>query len=150
MAHEHQTELQELYNAFGYVLTEGRAILDAAPAHIDLEAFRFHLQRLGFHTANDTQPDSEDDLRNRDVLTEIDGELRATLYGVLAFARDPQRYARTRNFRIECVAYAGDEGVAVTNGLLARDRDECEARTDGVGRGCDEVEPMRRKTPSRC
>ena len=103
------TELQELYNAFGYILTEERAILDAAPAHIDLEAFRFYLQRLGFDTANDPQPDSEDDLRNRDVLTEIDGELRATLYGVLAFARDPQRYARTRNFRIECVAYAGDD-----------------------------------------
>ena len=78
---------------------EERAILDAAPAHIDLEAFRFYLQRLGFDTTNDPQPDSEDDLRNRGVLTDIDGRLRATLYGVLAFARDPQRYARTRNFR---------------------------------------------------
>ena len=97
------------HNAFGYILTEERAILDAAPAHIDLEAFRFYLQRLGFDTTNDPQPDSEDDLRNRDVLTDIDGELRATLYGVLAFSRDPQRYARTRNFRIECVAYAGDD-----------------------------------------
>ena len=102
-------ELQELYNAFGYILTEERAILDAPTAHIDLEAFRFYLQRLGFDTTDDPQPDSEADLRNRDVLTEIDGELRATLYGVLAFARDPQRYARTRNFRIECVAYAGDD-----------------------------------------
>ena len=103
------TELQDLYNAFGYILTEERAILDAAPAHIDLAAFRYYLQRLGFDTTNDPQPDSEDDLRTRDVLTEIDGGLRATLYGVLAFARDPQRYTRTRNFRIECVAYAGDD-----------------------------------------
>ena len=103
------TELQELYNAFGYILTEERAILDAPPAHIDLGAFRIYLQRLGFDTANDPQPDSEDDLRNRDVLTEIDGELRATLYGTLAFGRDPQRYTRTRSFRIECVAYAGDD-----------------------------------------
>ena len=103
------TELQELYNALGYILSEERAILDAPPAHIDLGAFRFYLQRLGFDTADHPQPDNEADLRNRDVLTEIDGELRATLYGVLAFARDPQRYARTRNFRIECVAYAGDD-----------------------------------------
>ena len=103
------TELQELYNASGYILTEERAILDAPPAHIDLEAFRFYLRRLGFDTTNDPQPDSENDLRNRDVLTEIDGELRATLYGILAFGRDPQRYARTRNFRIECVKYAGDD-----------------------------------------
>ena len=96
-------------NALGCILTEEDAILDAAPAHIDLESFRFNLQRLGFDTTNDPQPDSEDDLRNRSVLTEIDGELRATLYGVLAFGRDPQRYSRTRNFCIECMAYAGDD-----------------------------------------
>lgn len=103
------TELQELYNAFGYILTEERAVLDATPAHIDLEAFRSYLQRLGFDTTDDPQPDSLDDLRNRDVLVEIGGELRATLYGVLAFGKDPQRYTRTRDFRIECVAYVGDD-----------------------------------------
>ena len=102
-------ELQELYNAFGYILTEERAILDATPAHIDLDAFRAYLQRLGFDTTDDPQPDSVDDLRNRDVLVEIGGELHATLYGLLAFGRDPQRYTRTRDFRIECVAYAGDD-----------------------------------------
>ena len=96
-------------NALGYILTEETAIPDAAPAHIDLEALRFYLQRLGIHTTNDPQPNSEDDLRNRDVLTEIDGGLRATLYGVLAFGRNPQRYSQTRNFRIECMAYAGDD-----------------------------------------
>ena len=106
------TELQELYNAFGYILTEERAILDATPGHIDLGAFRSYLQRLGFDTADEPQPDGEDDLRNRDVLIEIGGEVRATLYGVLAFGRDPQRYPRTRNFRIECVAYAGDDRAA--------------------------------------
>ena len=103
------SELQELYNAFGYILTEERAVLDATPGHIDLDAFRSYLQRLGFDTAEDPQPDGADDLRNRDVLVEIGGELRATLYGVLAFGRDPQRYTRTRDFRIECVAYAGDD-----------------------------------------
>ena len=106
------TELQELYNAFGYILTEERAILDAPPAHIDLDAFRSYLKRLGFDTADDPQPDAEDDLRNRDVLVEVGGEPHATLYGVLAFGRDPQRYARTRDFRIECVAYAGDDRAA--------------------------------------
>ncbi len=106
------TELQELYNAFGYILTEERAILDAPPAHIDLDAFRAYLKRLGFDTADDPQPDAEDDLRNRDVLVEVGGKMRATLYGVLAFGRDPQRYARTRDFRIECVAYAGDDRAA--------------------------------------
>ena len=103
------TELQELYDAFGYILTEERAILDAPPGHIDLEAFRAYLKRLGFDVDGEPQPDPEDDLRNRDVLVEVGGEPRATLYGVLAFGRDPQRYARTRDFRVECVAYAGGD-----------------------------------------
>ena len=106
------TELQELYNTFGYIITEERAIQGATPAHIDLDAFRTYLRRLGFDTTDDPQPDSEADLRNRDVIVEIGGELRATLYGTLAFGKDPQCYPQTRNFRIECVAYAGDDRSA--------------------------------------
>ncbi|MDE0680181.1 MAG: putative DNA binding domain-containing protein [Gammaproteobacteria bacterium] len=108
------SELQELYNAFGYVLTEERAILDATPSHIDLEAFRAYLKRMHIDTANDPQPDAEDDLRNRAVVIEIDGKLCATLYGVMAFGRDPQRYRRTSNFRIECAAYAGSDRASET------------------------------------
>ena len=106
------SELQELYNTFGYILTEERAIQDAVPTHIDPDAFRNYLQRLGFDTADDPQPDGVDDLRNRDVIVEIGGELRATLYGALAFGKDPQHYPQTRNFRIECVAYAGEDRAA--------------------------------------
>ena len=106
------SELQELYNIFGYILTEERAIRDAAPAHIDSDAFRTFLRRLGFDTADDPQPDSTDDLRNRDVIVELGGDLCTTLYGVLAFGKDPQRYPQTRNFRIEGVAYAGDDRAA--------------------------------------
>ena len=103
------TELQELYNAFGYILTEERAIQDATAAHIDLEAFLSYLGRLGFDTEEEPQPANEDDLRNRGVLVDLGGELRATLYGVMAFGRHSQRYPQTRNFRIECVAYVGDD-----------------------------------------
>ena len=106
------SELQELYNTFGYILTEERAIQDAVPTHIDPNAFRNYLQRLGFDTADDPQPDGVDDFRNRDVIVEIGGELRATLYGALAFGKDPQRYPQTRNFRIECVAYGGEDRAA--------------------------------------
>ena len=99
------TELQELYNTFGYILTEERAIHGATVDHVDMRSFHSYLNRLGFDTEEEPQPDQEDDLRNRGVLTEIGGELRATLYGTLAFGADPQ----TRNFRVECVAYAGDD-----------------------------------------
>ena len=91
------------------VLTEGYGIRGATSSHIDLDAIRSYLRRLGFDTTEDPQPGSGADLRNRGVVVEIGGELRATLYGVLAFGRDPQRYPQTRNFRIECVAYAGDD-----------------------------------------
>ena len=81
----------------------------------------------------DPQPERDDDLRNRGVLTEVGGELRGTLYGVLAFGRDPQRYPQTRNFRIECAAYAGNDRasdvlqVSKANGRL----DEQVERTVG-------------------
>lgn len=133
------TELQDLYNAFGYVFTEERAILDAPPSHIDLDAFRAYLKRLGFDLTDEPQPDPEDDLRNRDVLVEVGGDLRATLYGVLAFGRDPQRYARTRDFRIECVAYAGDDRasevlqVANGNGRLDEQVDRATGWFLGLG-----------------
>ena len=50
-------------NAFGYFLTEQRAILGAPYTYIDLDAFQAFLRRLGFDTACDhPQPDAEDDL----------------------------------------------------------------------------------------
>ena len=103
------TELQELYNAFGYILTEERAIEDAVVEHVDIGAFHSYLKRMRFDVEEEPQPDSRNDLRNRGVLTEIGGGLRATLYGALSFGKEPQRYPQTRNFRVECVAYAGND-----------------------------------------
>ena len=106
------TEHQEPSDAFGYILTEESAIQDAPLSHIDPDAFRSCLKRLGLDTTADSQPESEDDLRNRAVVVEFGGEPHATLYGVLAFGRDPQRYLETRNFRIECIVHAGDDRAA--------------------------------------
>ena len=102
-------ELQELYNAFGYIITEERSIEAGTPSHIDLERFRSYLRALGLDTEQDPQPNDEDDLRNRGVLTELGGALRPSLYGALAFGKEPQRYPQTRNFRVECVAYEGND-----------------------------------------
>ena len=101
------TELQELYNVFGYILTEERAIEAARSADIDVPTFRLYLRRLGIGTEEDPQPQSDDDLRNRKVIVDIGGQLRPTLYGVLAFGKEPQSYPQTQNFRIECAAYSG-------------------------------------------
>jgi ATP-dependent DNA helicase RecG len=101
------TELQDLYNSFGYILTEERAIGAARVEDIDLDAFRGYLHALGLETAEEPQPTPHEDLRNRGVVTGIDGDLHPTLYGVLAFGREPQRYPQTSNFWVECVAYDG-------------------------------------------
>ena len=106
------TELQELYNVFGYILTEERAIQAASSDDIDIQSFRQYLQAIGIDTIGETQPDDLDDLRNRGVLTPLGDALHATLYGVLAFGKEPQRYPQTRNFRIECVAYDGNDRAA--------------------------------------
>ena len=108
------TELQELYNVFGYILTEERAIQAAIPEHIDLQSFREYLQAMGIDILGDVQPDSLDDLRNRGVVTELGKEIHSTLYGVLAFGKEPQRYPQTKNFQIECVAYEGNDRASRT------------------------------------
>lgn len=102
-------ELQELYNVFGYILTEERTIQPATPGHIDLEGFREYLRAMGLDTHGEPQPNDVDDLRNRGVVAELGDTLHPTLYGVLAFGKEPQRYPQTGNFRIECVAHEGND-----------------------------------------
>lgn len=102
-------ELQDLYNTFGYILTEERTIEAATVSELDAESFQSYLRSLGIDTDDAPQPDLNDDLRNRGAAAEIGGQLRPTLYGVLAFGKVPQAYPQTQNFFIECVAYDGDE-----------------------------------------
>ncbi len=101
------SELHELYNMFGYILTEERAIDAASVEALDFQSFRVFLKRSGFETEEFPQPSREDDLRNRGAVVEVGGRLRATLYGVLAFGREPQSYPQTRSFTIGYVAYDG-------------------------------------------
>ena len=102
-------ELQELYNAFGYIFREERTIQTAAPEHLDHRVFRTYLQKLRLDIEDEPQPEDTDDLRNRGVVAELGDTLHPTLYGVLAFGREPQRYPQTRNFWVECAAYKGDD-----------------------------------------
>ncbi|NOY26996.1 MAG: transcriptional regulator [Oligoflexia bacterium] len=102
------TELQELYNVFGIVLTEERIIPGTTVADIEAEVFREYMLKRGVDIAQDTGLSLETDLRNREVLDEdMDGQQRATLFGLLCFGRAPQDHGPTRNFWIDLVAYAG-------------------------------------------
>lgn len=105
-------ELQGLYIAFGYVLTEEQTIPAASVAHLDLHAFRDHLARQGLEVVDEPQPAVEDDLKNRGLLAEFDGQLRPTLFGLLAFGKQPQSLPQTGNCWIDCVAYGGTDQAA--------------------------------------
>jgi ATP-dependent DNA helicase RecG len=103
------SELQDLFNTFGFVLTEEQIVPDTSTSDIETSVFRGFLSRQGLDMTAEPQPQQGEDLRNRGVIAEDDGELRATLYGLLCFGRDPQGCLTTSNAWIECVAYAGQD-----------------------------------------
>lgn len=105
-------ELQDLYNTFGFVLTEEQQVPGSSMSDIDVETFRAFLAAQGIDLVSDPQPRLEQDLVNRGVLDRQNGDLRATLYGLLCFGREPQRFRPTANHWIDCVAYAGTDRAA--------------------------------------
>ena len=103
------SELQELYNIFGAIVTEERIIQAATVDEVDVQGFRSYLAGQGLETNEEPQPNTESDLWNRNVIADLGGTLHPTLYGLMAFGKEPQRYPQTGNFRIECVAYYGED-----------------------------------------
>ncbi|MBI2569687.1 MAG: putative DNA binding domain-containing protein [Candidatus Schekmanbacteria bacterium] len=134
-------ELQDLYNLFGYIITEERAIASAGIEAIEVQSFWSYLDRLGLDRTGDPQPGLEDDLLARGVLAEIGGDLRATLYGALAFGKTPQSYPQTGRFWVECVSYGGKDRadevlqVAEGKGRLDEQVDRALGWVRGLGRG---------------
>ena len=111
------TERQELFNDFGFVLTEEQVIRAATFEDIDHHAFRTYLRAQGLDTDEEPQPQLEEDMRNAGVLATSGGNLRPTLYGVMVFGRDPQNYPQTSSFFIQCAAYAGLDRAADVVGV---------------------------------
>ena len=113
-------ELQELFNAFGFVFTEEQTVNWTNASDIDVNAFRLFLGARGSEPHEEPQPAQEDDLRNAGVLAEADETLYPTLYGLMVFGKTPQRHRQMSNFVIRCSAYAGrDAGADV---ILADER----------------------------
>ncbi|MCY3810779.1 MAG: putative DNA binding domain-containing protein [Gammaproteobacteria bacterium] len=106
------SELQELLNAFGLVLTEKQIIPSATVEDIDFGAVRAYMQAQGLDMDEGPQPAREDDLRNASVVDELDGILRPTLYGLMTFGRDPQSFPHTLSLFVQCAAYGGEDRAA--------------------------------------
>lgn len=102
-------ERQELFNNFGFVLTEGQVVRSADIGDIDVGAFRRFQRARGIDVETGPQPDIEADLRNARVLGAADGELHPTLYGLMVFGRAPQDHPYTGSFYIQCAAYRGED-----------------------------------------
>ena len=106
------SELQELLNVFGLVLTEQQVISSATVNDIDVGAFRSFMQAQGMRTEEGPQPDIDNDLRNASVCDWLERALRPTLYGLMVFGREPQGHPHTTSLFIQCVAYDGDNQAA--------------------------------------
>lgn len=102
-------ELQELFNLFGFVITEEQMIPGTTPDDLNLEVFEGFLRRLGLDPEDEPRLDPLDDLRNRGVVRMEGGDPRLTLYGLLCFGRQPQSFAATRSTWIQMTAYAGTD-----------------------------------------
>ena len=137
------TELQELYNTFGFVLTEEQVIPGASMEAIDAGAFRSFLRAQGLDTEEEPQPAFADDLRNRRILAEFDGALRPTLYGLMAFGKEPQAHPQTASFFVQCIAYTGS-GLG---GHSRRRRERTTRRAGTPGRGMGSGAGMDRALP---
>ena len=117
------SELEDLFKAFGFVMTEERVISSAEEDDIDLGVFAAYLRAMGLESERGSQPTMTDDLRNRDVVAEFDGTIRPTLYGMLAFGKHPQQYAPIRNFVVRCTAHLGShQGTEVISTTESRGR----------------------------
>ncbi len=110
--HPSPSELQELLNVFGLVLTEQQVISTAAVSDIDVGAFRSFMQAQGMRMEEEPQPDIENDMLNAAVCDWLEGVLRPTLYGVMVFGKEPQGHPHTTSLFIQCVAYDGVDQAA--------------------------------------
>ncbi len=117
------SELQELFNAFGLVLTEKQVITSATADDIDMNAFRSYMRAQGMRMEDEPQPDVESDLRNASVCDWLNGVLRSTLYGLMVFGQDPQGFPGMLSMFIQCSAYAGgDQASDVLSASESRGR----------------------------
>lgn len=107
-------QLQELYNRFGFVMTEEQVMSSATVSDIDINCFHVFLKDQGLEYSEEPQIKIQDDLRNRGVLEGGNGQLHPTLYGLLAFGKHPQSHRQTGNFHVCCVVYAGTDQAAET------------------------------------
>ena len=115
------SELQGLHNQFGFVMTEEQVIRGAALEDLDEESFRRYLRNQGLGMRRVRQPDIVHDYRNYGLVRNLEGSPSPTLFGVLAFGREPQRFSNMSALLVRNTAYAHNRRSRDV--LLAADAD---------------------------
>lgn len=135
------SEMQELLNTFGLVLTEKQMVFSATVDDIDISSYRSFMRAQGRSTEAFPQPAIEDDLRNGSVCDLLDGVLRPTLYGLATFGRTLQDHPHTTRLFVQCAAYAGTDrasevlSVAEAKGRLGDQVERALGWFRSLGRG---------------
>ncbi len=106
------SELQELLNAFGLVITETQMIPGASLDHLDARAFRDFMLAQGIDPHTKPTLPRETDYLNWSLARERDGRLNPTLYGMMLFGRSPQMYPSTTSLFVQCARYDGPDQAA--------------------------------------
>jgi len=102
-------ELQELFNTFGFILTAEQLIPGSSPEDLDPRIVRRFFERQRLDIVEEPQPEWLNDLENRGLIGIEGGEPRLTLYGLLCFGREPQKFRPTMNAWIDMAAYGGTD-----------------------------------------
>ncbi len=88
--------------------SEDATIYGARVKDLDEDCFRDYLERRGLTGIRIEQPPLLEDYENLGVTGEFFGTHGPTVFGVLAFGREPQGFPETRRFLVRNTAYRGE------------------------------------------
>lgn len=94
-------------NQFGSVVAEQQFVRRATLDDLDEGLFRGYLRKQGFGLRRVRQPDIVPEYRNFGVVADREDGPAPTLFGILAFGREPQRFPRNYSFLVRNTAYKG-------------------------------------------
>lgn len=102
-----QQELLRLFQKRNILQFDETPVLRAEPEAIDRQKVDSYLERLGQSQLAQEASAAYREFTNLSILQDIEGVLRPTLAGLLAFGKHPQRFFP--NYCIQCGAYKGDD-----------------------------------------
>ena len=86
-------------------MIEAKVVRRAGIEDLNEMAFRRHLHRLGLTERPSPDPETLRRYREFDLVARRAEDLRPTVFGILAFGWEPQRFPHMHSFLVRCTAY---------------------------------------------